>query len=411
MKKHIIVPLLTLAFIFSGCDEKKQLTEMHDATVDMNGKMDKLLNATTTKMDQLLQTTSGKMDMLQKTTGSKMDMLHETTRKKMEEMAALTTEVLKRSDELSDLSKHGATTEGRNNRLKEILTDVTAENKVVHAAIYFKSFEYQFWEGIGPDISLEKRQVLIDEAASEFFRAIAEFNNNSSKVDPFAIAGSPVLWDYGNREVVFNALALTMHMLDRKQVEMLQKFPEVKPVTMLSIIEEALQAEININSGKLRIEEVSEATQMVLSNKPIALKLLQARHNFALVCFINSASKLATAQDSRFGQITTALGLGFISKGYELGKMGGAGLLGKILGGEWLLNIDKFNLVQIVDFQKSLEIAKSTRMLLKKMNQGVQINENLSKVMNNMKIQTTGTGDVRSVVEKTKLVGLLKDLK
>lgn len=435
MKLRVVISSLAILLLFSACSEKKQLTEMHDATVDMNGKMDQLHKTTSDGM----RDTINKMEQLHQTTTEGM----QETVKGMKQSVALTASVLDTSNELGDLSKHGASVEGRNNRLKNILEDATLENKVTHAAIYFKSFEYQFWQGSGQDASLKKRQHLIDEAAAEFFRAIAEFNNGSPLVNPFATPGVPLISDYGNREAIFNAFALTLHELDRKQEEMLRKYPEIKPVSMLSIIKDALTAEKDINSGKIPVEEISEATHMVLTNKDVALKLLQARLNFALSVFICSVSKLKTAQNmtldqateaigakslfpktalvydtvsklwnsstasssaapKTFGQVSTAVGASFVPKAIELQNM---------KNNKWTVDMDKFNLSQLIMFQRYLGLVKKTQILLVEIGEKVQINEEVGLVLANMEVKSTGLGGAKLAAEKTNLLGLMQELR
>lgn len=285
---------LTILWGMTACQQQKQLDEMHDSTVEMN-KTTKELRDTTVEMKQKtekLQENTGEMKTVTTGMSDKITEMGQTTKEMAgttKEMQATTQELNQVTGELYDASRQGAALEIRRKSLEMLYSAESNGKKIAEAGKYFMSFEFQLWTGFGQDETAEKRDQLLTDAASEFFKDLKEFTVEKAPwFNPFAKPnGKGNIHDRVNKEASFNAIAAAMHRVNRKQEEMHAKNPNVKVLSMYDVILESLRLEKDLNEGRMNSASLKGYQREVLNNKDVAINLLQARHNFIGTIFLN----------------------------------------------------------------------------------------------------------------------------
>lgn len=247
MKKYpYLATALTFAVALAGCNELKKVDEMHDATVSMN------------------QTT----DQMNKTTG---------------DLDKKTAQMRETTEELYDALRQGDSVQLRRAGYDAVLKAPTLFKKISEASKYFMSFELQLWTGQGQDHSLEKRDLLAQQAAQEFFLEIEELAPRDGSIDISAAPDSSNIYSTENRSASFNAMALGLHQTNRKQPLALQE-KGLKELSMLSLVEEALLKDRNeLHTG---------ASREILAHEERAIQLLKARFQIFPLVFIDMVAKI-----------------------------------------------------------------------------------------------------------------------
>jgi hypothetical protein len=234
---------LSLVFVVGACSQMKNLDEMHDSTQKMSDTTDKM-NKTTTDLD-------GKTERVEKMT-----------------------------DELYDALRQGNALQLRREAYESILKAPTMFKKISEGAKYFMSYEFQLWNMNGQDMEPGRRDLLEQQAAKEFFLEIEELaprdNSVDPTVEPTTVSDSLDYNNMKNREASFNALAVTMDQMNRKQNG---------SISMYSIMVDALF---------LPREQVQAtgAAREVLPHKEKAIQLLQARYNMFPMMYVDMISKV-----------------------------------------------------------------------------------------------------------------------
>ncbi|HWU42779.1 MAG TPA: hypothetical protein VN132_05045, partial [Bdellovibrio sp.] len=285
MKRTILISGLT-ATLLMGCSEMKKMddmknntSQMKETTTKMNDKMAHM-DSTTTGMDK-------KMAQMNDTT-THMD---ETTTGMSEKMTAVVTKtegVKAISEELYDTIRQGNSVTLRRDGYAAVLNAPTLFKKISEANKYFMSFEFQIWNSHGQDLEPNQRDILGQQAAQEFFTEIeglAERDNSVNPLanpDPVEILVDPSCAE--NREASFNAFAMALHQVNRKEVRAETQNSGLKRMTMYSMMEDALLAPRNMpQAGYIR---------EILAHEEKAIQILQTRYNIFPLVFIDAVSKL-----------------------------------------------------------------------------------------------------------------------
>jgi hypothetical protein len=224
----------------AACSELKKVDEMHDATVKMS----------------------------------------DTT----EDMKKSTTELKGQTDELYDALRQGNSLQLRREAYNSILQAPSLFKKISEATKYFMSYEIQLWNGIGQDISADKRASLEQQATQEFFMEIEELAPRDNSVDPLAEPDAKDITSRDNMTASFNAMAVAMERTNRKQIENVDRLGEKKIVSMYSLMEDALLAPRDIPQ--------TGSNREVLAHEEKAIQILQTRYNMFPLMFIDAVSKL-----------------------------------------------------------------------------------------------------------------------
>ncbi len=378
-REKIILIAGTMMLGLAACDMKKQLTEMHDSTGRLEQNTKKM-GETTENMDKTTASMYDTTTVMAKTTSS----MHGTT----QGMSAVT-------NELVDLARMNDSSSQRRDALHAIKTADSLGMKVEEGAKYFSSFEFQLFNGLGQDSTKEKRTELQYLAVAEFFKALKEFDTGADYTKALAQAKSG---DEANKDASFNAIAATLHVINRKQNEYLKSntLKDTEKVSMLSMITSSLEKKEAINKGEIRPEEISEYTKEVLANERLALRLIQARVTaFSTIAF----GEVSLIQGWPLVQKAAATNLDSNSITGRIAK--GAGqLLSKVSPSlnttpQWELKVEKFNVVQLQLFVKLMNQVLEGQQFLTKLGVVPHKDESLKTVLNNVvyveaKDQVTG---------------------
>lgn len=209
---------LTAAFA-SGCSVKKQLDEMHDATVKLAEDSPKK-DGTNVMANYLLKGDTARMRM-----------------EKLEEMNR----------------KH------------------SMRGKMSAAAAYYYSFEYQSWnEAIGATPTL--KAAMLHRMVEEYFNDLSEYRNRNDGTD--ATSKDNI------REGLY-ALAAAMHRIDSDRERTPAEFFATDPDSVYSLVVNTLvQYRAAYNDKKISRDSLKLWQLKILQNETLAIQLLKIRANF-----------------------------------------------------------------------------------------------------------------------------------
>jgi len=282
----------------------------------------------------------------------KLDSMHDAT----QEMNDQTKHLGKATDELNDKTwilyadlRQSDALASRRASLQALSAADDTARKISEAAKYFMAFEYQIWSGLGGD-TLKRSEEAAASAAREFMRDVQEFTQDMTAPSPLAVRDG--------KARALNALSVAMHVLAHQQETILKQSPDLKSISMLSMIQEALTAKKEISSGEKKLEDVAPYVPEILAYESVAILLLQARYNF-------------------FG----AMALARISKIRD-----GVFEYGKARFWSWELDLSDKNIIEVREFTRYLTGAMKVHAFL--LSVGVQplLDPALSVVFKNMKL-------------------------
>ena len=330
--KAFIIPVMVLTL--SACEALK----MPKTTSEMN-KTTKNMSETTQGMSATTEKMAGNMEQ----TLVKMDQTNTT----MQEMHQGTADLL-----CQNRSKEAQESRDRNfNRLKEV---ESFEEKLVHAAVFFKSFEFQLWRNA--ELECRPRSEFIHHAAKEFFRKSAGLFSNIELKDL-----TPAEAKENNDVLTLMALSVAMHEIHPFQEDVLSKDETVEKVSVLSIIKDALQKSEALENATITTDALTHAESEVIFWQVEATLFLNMRQNFLATMMLAKVSDIATAE--------------------QLEKV-------KMVMGSWDSKYHKINTVRQEKVLKFVGESLKTRDFLKANNFKHDFDENLKKILTNMKISS-----------------------
>lgn len=311
-----------------------------------------------------------------------MDGMAENT----EHLKTGTEKVRQTSDELYDALRQGSSLELRTQLFKSLLESESTGRKIAEAVHYLMAFEYQLYTGFARDTDLAKRDKLMGEATQEFFMSLKDIYVVTDKVDPLAQGNAKEVYSNANKEASFNAMAMGIHMLNRKQEENVKNNPGMEAVSMYSMISHALVIDKEVSEGRMKVEEVPVFAKHVLNNKRMAIKILQARQMMVKVVFLGETSPLLEG--------TTKL-----TKIYKFGSMNLAG---------WDLKLNEMPATQVQEFNHLFSLMQETRDLLSTIAVEPQTNYWVERMLRKMQVpEIKDSGDL----ERKQLGSILTSLK
>ncbi len=346
----LLVPLVS-------CDVRTELKEMHNSTQNMEKNTEKMVEITdrmskttekmaddvaamkqeTKEVKTSVQEMGGKMEKVNGNVGQlngKFDTLQGNVGTLTGEINRVGTGI----DETYDGLRQGDSSTIRRNSFVGVLNARTMERKLSEAAQYFAGFEFYFWRGLGIDSVKDRREVLLSTATDQFFKDIYEFYNYNPK--GFSLA-DPLMGNSFNKEASFNAMAAALHRDNPKQAEniklMADKGVVVENLNFLKLIEQGLTAKINVEDGKITLDQVPVYLKSVIMNQEISVKLLQSRWNFLVTAALDKSFHFN--QNGSFRYMRSILNLAT----------------------KWELDFSKLNTGEIADQIFDLEQATQTR--------------------------------------------------
>jgi hypothetical protein len=249
---------------------------------------------------------------------AKVDDMHDATmqmNKTTSELAATTADTKKLMGEIYDSGRQGASLDLRNKLYDLVTHSPKIEEKATNAGLYFLAFEFELWSNLGVDQRGGQRDVLMKDAADEFFCHLLSITHWDS-VDPFAGKNPLAFGETENERAAFNAFALTLERSNRKQTA-LAADNNVDNVSMRSMVETALLAGKDIREGKSRLRDYPSYVEIILSHEENAIRLLKARYQM--------------------------LGLAVLTQLTPIAKNNWNGFLYKIWGSRWQIDFNKLN--------------------------------------------------------------------
>ncbi len=337
-----------------GCGELKKVDEMHDSTVKM-GETTGQMNKTTSEMND---------------TTTQM-------RNKMTSLEQKTQELKQTTDELYDTLRQGNALQLRREAYDAILKAPTLFKKISEANKYMMSFEFQIWNNIGQDLEPEKRDLLGQQAAMEFFLEIEELAPRDNSINPTAKPDPANITSQGNRTAAFNAMALAMHQVNRKEVRAQQMNKDIKPMNLYSLMEEALLAP--------RDQAQKSAAREIMAHEDKAYQILQTRMNVFPLVFIDSVSKLGDKN---------------VLVQAKMAMLG------------WELDLDSLNATQLEYLQTEvLEQAVKSKKLLIKLGKKPVMDGMVLRLLTKMTVKSNAKKTAEVAAAQTKLLGLITELK
>jgi outer membrane murein-binding lipoprotein Lpp len=269
---------------------------------------------------------------------------------KLNDMKETTGDMKSVTDELYDTLRQGNSLQLRREAYESVLKAPTLFKKISEANKYMMSYEFQIWNMLGQDKEEQKRDLLGQQAAMEFFMEMEELA--PAMVNPLDEPNAEDINSDENRSASFNAMALSMHQVNRKQVRATQQNPTEKQMSLYSMMEEALLTPRDVPQKSYARE--------VLAHEPLAIKLLQARYNIFSLVFIDSVSHIGTKS--------------LLAKAYQV-------------YGSWTLDMDSLNATQVEYLQTEvLEHAVAAKELLIKLGVKPELNSKVDRMLENKKI-------------------------
>ncbi|MNJ92639.1 hypothetical protein D3C87_103130 [compost metagenome] len=339
MKTKVVISALAMTTIV-GCGELKKVDGMHDSTIKMS--------ETTSQMNE-----------------------------KMKAMEQRTKELKEVTDELYDTLRQGNALQLRREAYDAILRAPTLFKKISEASKYFMSFEFQIWNKQGQDLEAGKRELLGQQAAMEFFLEVEELAPRDNSVKPTAEPNAKDVTSEENRTAAFNAIAVSMHQMNRKMFRAEQMNKGLKSMSMYTMMEEALLAPRDkVQTGYLR---------EILAHESKAIQLLQTRLNVFPLIFVDFVSGIG---DRNLAMKT---------------KMALVG---------WELDMDSLNATQVEYLHTEvLEQAVKAKNLLIKLGKKPEMDFTVSRLLNAMTVKATKIQGGPLAASQTKLLELVEELK
>ena len=225
---------------------------MHDNT--------KSMSATTAEMSKTTSGMSATTNDMSKTTSG----MAKTT----SDMAVTTNGMAKTVGFTYTDLRIGNTRQARADALDSMNRSHEQATKLGYASEYFAAQEYQFWKPSAE--SKEARLELMAVSVKDFFRKVHEYISDRDQVDPTKTDN-----DSKNLFAIVGAL----HYVNFAQSDALAGTHE-SIVTMLSMIEDGLRAKADVDSGKIKTENLPAYQLEVLREEQDAIYLLRVRQNF-----------------------------------------------------------------------------------------------------------------------------------
>ena len=398
-----LIFMASLLVFTPACNPFGKINSMSDTTAEMNNTTKDLLNTSNqmkTSTDQLAQ--QGK-----------------DIPAKMDSQLSKTDTVIGLTSDLTDLERQGGSLQIRGDVLERLRNAHSGGDKLAQASMYVQSFEFQTFTGTQEDAAQGKRELLFADAMNEFFATLNEFNSSVSKVSPFAlklIEKAPLFIanSQTNQQACFDALAATLHMVNRKQVENINKLnvtskSQLDVETFYSLISKTMLKEKSINKGEISLSQVSAWEKIILDNHDMAIRLLQARQNTILGIVLD---RTMPAKGFEYNLIQDEVALTEVVPENKLSDilLSGMDSLMKV-GYSWTLNLDQLNIEQIQKYQEYLQAVLDTRSIIKSLGVTININGTLQAFMNTAKIQAQGQVGAAAGAARTGFVGVFNQVK
>lgn len=276
-----VVSLASVAFAGTACSAIESVGRVEKSTTEVVEKMDKTndgIDRTNKKMDE----TNGSIDE----TNQKMD----EVRRQMDEMNNKLVETNKRMEIMnSELERmyqdlrQGDSLSARLQTLEKLTTTPRLKSKLVYAAHYFMSYEFQLWKGQGSD-GEEVRQMLRHAAADEFVQVVRRLSQTSFPIN---------ILDEGNEISSLKALALALHTVN-PNAKMNSQTNKFATESMHLLLSQALGYGHQLSQSKISAEKIPDFAKVVLKEPELVKYLFELRVNMLPALVVSAMSQTAS---------------------------------------------------------------------------------------------------------------------
>ncbi len=253
--KYLLIS--ALFFVGFGCSMTKDMDEMHDATNQMNQKMDTTNQGMATMTDQ--------------------------------------------TNELYVDQRQGFSDQIRHQFLDALEKAPTFMAKISEAGQYFLAYEFQLYKHFGSDTPA-KLDSLYDQAVEEFFRTFRRYIDDKYAIDPshasdrmevgVGDASTQASTNDQNRMLNAAALAVMMYRVNLNLQNDTRVLPSEK-ISMQDLIEQGLDLKTQLDSGAIKETDLKEWQREVLRHETDAYYALQLRTTFVPAIVLGDISDIA----------------------------------------------------------------------------------------------------------------------
>lgn len=168
--------------------------------------------------------------------------------------------------------------------LNEMESAKSLEQKMIAAAYYLASFEFQVWKNKDLDTE-ELRQQMYALSVKRLFADIKEYVSELTDSESLPPKISDVSVADNNLKNLY-AIAAMLHEVNPNQ-EVMHRVNDVQVVTMLDLISEGLHSAKSTN-----VTKVPQYQKIVAQNEELAVLLLQLRYNIFMLKSLSSVSNI-----------------------------------------------------------------------------------------------------------------------
>lgn len=254
-RKWLALLMMIPLAMTSGCKEINNVNQMADDTSNMKkstGSMDEKLSEmsgdTSVMKDAILTTRDALIAVKDRTQG-------------LEDRTCTLFKDLRQGDSL---------------RIREDTFDdgishaSSLEEKIGKAGIYYASFEFQLIDDQACDAP-EARGVLYESAFTELFLSLTRYMPDPDiPVDPAST---------GEREQGLLALSAAIHQVNPNRAALDTRIGQPS-VSVLSLLEATLKKAQDLETGRIKWEDLEAYERQILSNQKAAIRLLKTRSDF-----------------------------------------------------------------------------------------------------------------------------------
>jgi len=446
--KTRIVPFFVFAstvLTLAACQQAKQLDEMHDttaemrditrdmrdqtkqmnsttgnmskATTSMNDSMQAMLeqmnemnslmknliqntsdmNKTTQTMNGSLLSMKGAMDVMRANTealASKMDHLARVTEVNLGEtntrMKSMSTHMESMDSTTTGLCQ-GRNAQAADMRLKGfdgLRKETAIETQVADAMLYMMGMEYQMW-GLCSTDTTQTREDMFKIGLEEFFAKLKAVT--SSRASARALAPSYITPNSDSvLDADFDAVSYALSAVHDVQRQTLAKLNAAKPANQKVQIESLQSLIVEAYRANKAGQALKAWQKVVIANNPLALRVLQARHNFLV------AGVIGKLKDEAVKGVGNNLALGFNK------------LMGGLVGTSWNADINSFQAAQLDNLTGLLQQALETRQMLASIGVKPALDAELAPFVHNLKIADDKRGSAEIAKARARFEMTLK---
>lgn len=312
-----------------------------------------------------------------------------------EKMAETTLELAKLTAQMNETTAHmypqirtKDTEEMRSLKYAAVLSDENGlSQKIAAAAVFYQSFEFQFWNNNNTFDSQKAREELFLDAANEFFRLLPDLYE---QVDFSEISPTKKDSKENNAEMAFLALSVAMHMNNHHQEDIYEATNHSFELTSFyDLMKQSLLKDYNHEPLK-----AYEAIFVSGKNREISIALIQARVNMLLGLSLDYMVDTREIDSVGLGRKLSAL----VAKMSD-GEYGAIRLTSLF---------EKANGATRAEILKRLDAAMKARAFLKSIKQNFTVDSTLKNVLNHIVLSPSRVKGVEAIKDYTEYK---KDLK